>query len=65
MSLSLNRRIIEKIDEVEGTEVVKQFLKELLYFELQIIEEGLPRYKKRYDVLIEKYTKIYLESERR
>lgn len=65
MSLSLNRRIIEKVDEVEVTEAVKQFLKELLYFELQIIEEGSPRYKKRYDVLIEKYTKIYLESERR
>jgi len=63
MSLSLNPRIIEKLNAMECDEIIIQFLKELLYFELQMIEEGSPRYKNKYDGLIERHTELYLEDE--
>ncbi len=55
--LGLNVRIIKKLKEAKCDNTTKEFLKEMLFFELENIEQGRPRYKQRYDTMIEKYLK--------
>lgn len=63
MSEKLNKRIIEKLEKSDCTKTIKQFLLEVLYFELEIFEEGYPRYTQRYDSTIDKFAKIHAKDE--
>lgn len=65
MATTLNKRIIERLDEYECSEIVKQFLRESLYFELTVIEEARPPFKKQYDRLIDKHVKKYSEDDQK
>jgi len=59
MSVTLNKRIIDKINESEINEQIKAFLKTILVVELEHFEEGKPRYAEEYDRNIQKYVKKY------
>ena len=63
MSEKLNIKIVEKLEKSEFNKTTKQFLLEMLYFELEIFEEGYPRYSKQYDLAIDKFAKIRAEDE--
>lgn len=45
----------------ECHEILKKFMREMLFFELENFEEARPRYAKYYDTAIEKYAKEYAE----
>jgi len=62
LSEQLNKRILEKLDKCDCEEVVKSFLKEMLYFELQNLEFAKPAYTKHYDARIEAVTKEYIKG---
>ncbi|MHA1875589.1 MAG: hypothetical protein ACTSUC_03990 [Promethearchaeota archaeon] len=67
MSETLNKRILAKLDQSECHEIVREFLRDLLFFELQNLEYAKPAYSKYYDSRIEsaakEYHKIRVESE--
>jgi len=49
MSESINRRIIDKINDSKYDKNIKDFLKSLLLIELTHLHEGIVRYSKEYD----------------
>ena len=55
MSERVNRRILDKIEESEFSKEVKNFLKEILGFELKKLDTGERKYTKHYDRIIRKY----------
>ncbi|MHA1409657.1 MAG: hypothetical protein ACTSQY_05040 [Candidatus Odinarchaeia archaeon] len=59
MSEQLNSRILEKLEEYQCDDIIKKFLKEMLFFELQNLEFAKPPYTKHYDDRIEKAAKEY------
>jgi len=61
MSETINRRILEKIEEMECSREIKQFLKEILLIELRIFEGGSIRYSDEYSKAIKKYAVNYKE----
>jgi hypothetical protein len=50
----INKRIVNEIDKLEAKKEVKEFLKEILSFELDIIDKGSPRFSERYEELFNK-----------
>lgn len=61
-SIDVNRRILNKIEESEIQKEVKDFLKKILFIELENFESGYSRYSKRYEIEIMKYAKRYKED---
>lgn len=59
VSERLNPRILEKLEESECEDILKNFIKTMLYFELENLELGRPAYKKYYDSRIEKSAQEY------
>ena len=57
VSEKLNRRIIDKIRSAPCDKAIKELLLELLYFELENIEEAYPHYTKFYDYHINRFAK--------
>lgn len=55
MALNVNKKISDKITEGEFSEEIKEFLGEILIFELEHFEEARPRYTDKYEELINKY----------
>jgi len=63
VSEKLNKRILEKLEEFDCHRTIKQLLRDMLYFELEIFGEGYPQYSKRYDSAIEKFAKLRARDE--
>ena len=61
MSQQLNPRILEKLKQTQCHEVIKQFLREMLFFELDNVEEARPRFSKAYDTAIERHARRYAD----
>ena len=55
MAVNVNKKITDKITESKFSKEIKDFLGELLIFELEHFEESRPRYMDRYEELINKY----------
>ncbi len=55
MAQKLNPRIIDSLDSNNCEEAVKMFIREMLYFELEHMEEQRPRYTEVYNNAISKY----------
>jgi len=51
----LNPRILDKIDQLEADEQVRQFLKEILSIELDSFEAGVVKFSDNYTRCIDKY----------
>ena len=47
----INKRIVKEIDNLNAKDGIKEFLKEILSFELDIIDKGSPRFSETYDEL--------------
>ncbi|HHT9141172.1 MAG: hypothetical protein HY715_09320 [Planctomycetes bacterium] len=45
----INKRIVKEIDNLATQEEIKEFLKEILSFELDIIDKEHPRFSETYD----------------
>lgn len=56
MALNINKKISDKITEGKFSEEIRDFLGEILIFELEHFEEARPRYMDKYEELINKYT---------
>jgi len=56
MAINVNKRISDKIAEGKFSEEIRDFLAEILIFELEHFEEARPRYMDKYEELINKYT---------
>ena len=54
MSESINRRIIDRINESEYDKNIKDFLKSIFLIELAHLEEGIVTYRKEYDRCIQR-----------
>lgn len=68
MTDALNEKIIKKLNEIEGNQHVKQFIKEMLFYELGQLEEGMSRhwtnfYQKTINKHLANYIKESDESE--
>ena len=50
----INERILREIDQLDTHEDVKEFLKEILSFELDIIDKGSPRFTETYNEIFNK-----------
>ncbi|MEM3388936.1 MAG: hypothetical protein QW491_05920 [Thermoproteota archaeon] len=61
MSETINKRIIKKINEMECSNEIKQFIKEILLIELRIFEGEVTRYSEEYTRALKKYVANYKE----
>jgi methyl coenzyme M reductase subunit D len=59
MSETINQRIIKKINEMDCSDEIKQFLKEILLFELEFFEGRVTRYSEEYTRALKKYAANY------
>jgi hypothetical protein len=59
MSETINQRIIKKINEMECSNEIKQFLKEILLIELGYFEGRVTRYSEEYTRVLKKYATNY------
>jgi hypothetical protein len=50
----INKRIMDEIDRLKADNDVKQFLKEILLYELDIIDQGRPVFRDKYVEIINK-----------
>lgn len=48
----INKRILDEIEELKADKDVKEFLKEILLYELDIMDQGRPVFKDKYIELI-------------
>jgi len=64
MALNINKKISDKITEGKFSEEIKDFLGEILIFELEHFEEARPRYMDEYEELINKYAAKYEVKEK-
>ncbi len=53
----INERILNEIDQLETDADIKEFLKEVLQFEIDIIDKGKPEYRDAYLELINRRVK--------
>ena len=53
----INDRILQEIDHLETESDMKDFLKDVLQFEIDIIDKGKPEYRDAYMDLINKRVK--------
>lgn len=56
MAVNVNEKITDRIREGTFSEEIKDFLRDILIFELEHFEEARPRYTEKYEELINKYT---------
>lgn len=61
MNNNINRKIIEKIDEIENKNI-QNFLFEALQIEYEVRDQDKPHIKKDYEKLIKKYYSDYNDS---
>jgi hypothetical protein len=50
----INKRILDEIDALRADKDIKQFLREILLFELDIIDQGRPAFKDKYIEIMNK-----------
>ena len=51
----INKEILEKIDEADVDENVKEFIRKALKWEYEKMDEQKPRFTKKYDSLVKRY----------
>lgn len=51
--------MINKIKKADCDTAIEKFLLEMLYFELEHVEEAYPRYSKYYDTYIDAFAKQF------
>lgn len=56
MTVNVNEKITDEIKVGVFSEEIKDFLRDILIFELEHFEEARPRYTEKYEELINKYT---------
>lgn len=56
MAINVNEKITDKVREGSFRKEIKEFLRDILIFELEHFEEASPRYMERYEDFIRKYT---------
>ena len=59
---SVNRRILQAIEESDFAQDMKDFLKTLLMIELQKLGDKRPRYSEDYDRVIKKFVETRASS---
>lgn len=50
----INKRIVKEIDSLATNGEIKEFLKEILSFELDILDKGSPRFSETYEEIFNK-----------
>jgi len=50
----INKRILKEIDNLDTKDEIKEFLKEILSFELDILDKGSPKFTETYDEIFDK-----------
>ena len=55
----INERILREIDQLDTHKDVKEFLKEILSFELDVVDEGRPRFTEQYNEI---FNKVFSEK---
>lgn len=55
MPININKKITEKIKEKNFPDDIRNFIGDILVFELCHIEEKTPRFTEKYEPLIRKY----------
>jgi hypothetical protein len=60
---SVNKKILEAIEEADFPQDVKAFLKDLLIIELRIFGDRKPRYSEDYDRVINRFVKKRMQIE--
>lgn len=48
----INERILDEIDALKADKKIKEFLKEILLLEVDIIDQGKPSFKEKYEEMI-------------
>lgn len=48
----INERILDEIDDLKADKKIKEFLKEILLLEVDIIDQGRPSFKEKYEEII-------------
>jgi len=62
--MNVNKKILKKIIEYNLDPCIENFLKDILFYELQHCEEAKPFYNERYDEITNKYMKKYKVEEK-
>lgn len=57
--MNINKKIIKKIRDSNLNPYIENFLKDILFFELQHYDEARPNYSEKYEELINKYLNKY------
>lgn len=50
----INERILKEIEALRADKDIKEFLHEILLFELDILDQGRPAFKEKYEEIINK-----------
>lgn len=64
MTGNVNKKITERIEKGNFSDEIKKFLGEILFFELEHLEDEKYRYDLEYQSLIAKYSKSFKEEEK-
>jgi len=48
----INKKILNEIDILKADEKIKEFLKEILLLELEIMDEGKPAFREKYEKIL-------------
>lgn len=57
--MNINKKILKKIRESNLDPCIENFLRDILFYELQHYEEARPFYNEKYDEITNKYIKKY------
>ena len=60
---SVNKKILEAIEEADFPQDIKDFLKSLLMIELRIFGDRRPRYSEDYERVINKFVEKRMQTE--
>jgi len=60
---SVNKKILETIEEADFPQDIKDFLKNLLMIELRIFGDRQPRYSEQYDRVISSFVEKRMQME--
>jgi len=60
---NINKKILEKIEVLETAEEIKNYIKDILLFEIEHMDEGRPKYREDYLKMMKKYAEGYEGSD--
>ena len=59
----LNKKVMDKFQKLDADESIKNFLKDILFFEIENSDIRNPKYKEEYIKMMRKYVETYKEDE--